>query len=114
MFFDGDEEDFSSIKHYKTAIDNALRYEEKYLPDYWKNITKEQFEIGHGGMDYFVFAAFLDAIKKEAPMPIDVYDAASWMCITALSEESISKGNMPVQIPDFTNGKWKERKRLDV
>lgn len=114
VFFDGDEEDFSSIKHYKTAIDNALKYEEKYLPDYWKNITKEQFEIGHGGMDYFVFAAFLDAIKNEAPMPIDVYDAASWMCITALSEESISKGNMPVQIPDFTNGKWKERKRLDV
>ena len=39
-------------------------------------------------------------------MRIDVYDAASYMCITALSEESIQKGGAPVMIPDFTRGKW--------
>ena len=40
---------------------------------------------------------------------IDVYDMASWMCISALSEESIAKGGAPVAIPDFTNGKWMTR-----
>ncbi len=39
-------------------------------------------------------------------MPVDVYDAASWMAITRLSEMSIQKGGAVVDIPDFTNGKW--------
>ena len=26
--------------------------------------------------------------------------------VTALSEESIAKGGMPVAFPDFTNGAW--------
>ena len=47
-------------------------------------------------------------------MPIDVYDAASWMCISALTKESIAKGNIPVEIPDFTCGAWKTRERFDV
>ena len=39
-------------------------------------------------------------------MPVDVYDAASWMVISALSEMSIAKGGAPIDIPDFTRGKW--------
>ena len=39
-------------------------------------------------------------------MPIDVYDAATWMAITPLSEKSIACGSAPVEIPDFTRGKW--------
>jgi len=39
-------------------------------------------------------------------MPIDVYDAAAWMAITALSEESASLNGQPVPIPDFTSGRW--------
>ena len=39
---------------------------------------------------------------KGEEMPIDVYDAASWMVITVLSEESIALGGHPVTIPDFT------------
>jgi len=114
VFIEGDDEQFSSIKHYKQNIDNGLKYEEKYLPDKWKYITKEQFKLGHGGIDYFMHLAFLDAVKNNKPMPIDVYDAASWMCITALSEYSIANGNIPVEIPDFTRGEWKNRKRFDI
>ena len=57
-------------------------------------------------MDYLEFKAFFEALRADAPMPIDVYDAASWMVITALSEKSIAMGSMPVEIPDFTEGKW--------
>lgn len=39
-------------------------------------------------------------------MPIDVYDTATWMAISVLSEESIQKGGAPVEFPDFTNGAW--------
>lgn len=114
VFFDGDEECFDAPEHYEKVFNNARKYEEKYLPDYWKNMTKEMEEMGHGGMDCFVFNAFLDALRNNKPMPIDVYDAASWMSISALSRISISEGNIPVDIPDFTDGKWKTRERLDV
>lgn len=114
LFFDGDKEDFNTVQYYKDNIDNAAAYEDKYLPDYWKDITPEQIEMGHGGMDIFVFRAFFNALSENKPMPIDVYDAASWMCITALSEESIAKGGVTLDIPDFTNGEWKTRPRLDV
>jgi hypothetical protein len=46
-------------------------------------------------------------------MPVDVYDAASWMAITPLSAESIEKGCF-VEIPDFTKGAYKTRERCDI
>jgi len=65
---------------------------------------------GHGGMDYLVLRAFVEAVQNGTPFPIDVYDAASWLCISALSEQSIAMGSMPVPVPDFTDGKWIYRK----
>jgi len=56
-------------------------------------------------MDWLTVSAFFDALKENKPMPIDVYDMASWMSITPLTEASIKLG-IPVEIPDFTNGKW--------
>lgn len=114
VFFDGDAEEWEPALHYKKTSDNAIRYEAKYLPDYWKNLTKEEAEMGHGGMDYFEFCDFFGRLRNNKPMPIDVYDAASWMCISALSKKSIEGGNIPMDIPDFTNGKWKTRERFDV
>ena len=31
-------------------------------------------------------------LREDSPMPVDVYDAASWMAITALSEMSVARG----------------------
>jgi hypothetical protein len=41
---------------------------------------------------------------------MDVYDAAAWSAITPLSESSIELGNQTVEFPDFTSGKWMQRK----
>ena len=57
-------------------------------------------------MDWLEFWIFFKALREGEPMPVDVYDAASWMAITQLSEMSIQKGGAVVDIPDFTNGKW--------
>lgn len=114
VFIDGDDEDFETVLHYRKVIDNAMRYEAKYLPDNWKGLTKEMEEMGHGGMDYFEFVDFFDRLRNNKPMAVDVYDAATWMCISALSKQSIDGGNIPVEIPDFTNGKWKTRERFDI
>lgn len=114
VYLDGEPEEFITVDHYKKVIDNAKDYEDRYLPVMWKKMTKEEEEMGHGGMDYFEFCAFFDALANNKPMPIDVYDAASWMCISALTKESIANGNVPVEIPDFTCGEWKTRERFDV
>lgn len=87
---------------------------EEYLPGIWKSITREQIEAGHGGMDTLTLQAFFGAALSGEEMPIDVYDAASWMVITCLTEASIANGGMPIDIPDFTNGKWILREPKDV
>ena len=40
-------------------INNAVKYESEYLPDIWKNVTQEELDAGHGGIDIFVFRAFI-------------------------------------------------------
>ena len=88
---------------------NADEYAKVYDNDLWKHKSAGMIASGHGGMDYLVLRAMLSAARGESYPAIDVYDAASWMCITALSEQSIASGNMSVEIPDFTNGKYKNR-----
>lgn len=82
---------------------------EKYDHPIWKEFNKNVIG-GHGGMDALAMNAFLDAVRKGAPTPIDVYDCASWMSVTCLSEQSVALGGTPVPFPDFTNGKWIARK----
>ena len=88
---------------------NADKYAETYDNDLWKHKSAGMLAGGHGGMDYLVLRAMLSAARGESYPAIDVYDAAAWMSITALSERSIANGNMPVEIPDFTKGKYRNR-----
>lgn len=114
VYFDGGKECWSSVSLLKEQLDNAAQYEQEYLPSIWKDITPEEMQRGHGGMDWFVYGDFIKAIQNNTPMPIDVYDGAAWMAISVLSEQSIASGSAPQLMPDFTNGKWHRRPRLDV
>lgn len=101
--------DFSEPDHWKwkEQFNNVDEYFEKYNHRLWKDYHPD--EGGHGGMDFLVFGAFFSALEKGLPMPIDVYDMATWMSISTLSEQSIATGNA-VAFPDFTEGKWVTRK----
>jgi len=90
--------------------EDAKAYLEKYDHPLWKRWSKETDGAGHGGMDFFVLHAFVEAIRRKAPTPMDVYDAAAWSAITPLSEKSIELGNETVEFPDFTSGQWMYRK----
>ncbi|MEY2793656.1 MAG: 2-hydroxy-4-carboxymuconate semialdehyde hemiacetal dehydrogenase [Bacteroidota bacterium] len=87
-------------------------YQDKYDHPLWLNHAADAENAGHGGIDYFVLRAFIESIKNKVAPPIDVYDAAAWSAISPLSEESIKKGSAPIQIPDFTRGKWKTNKPI--
>ena len=85
---------------------NVEQYRETYEHPIWRKFINDGVRGSHGGMDTLIFDAFFTALQEDLPMPIDVYDMAAWMCISALSEQSIAHGGAPVAIPDFTNGKW--------
>ncbi|MCJ4851609.1 twin-arginine translocation (TAT) pathway signal sequence domain protein, partial [Klebsiella pneumoniae] len=84
----------------------------KYDHPLWKRYADLAAGAGHGGMDWFVIHAFVEALKAKAPMPIDIYDALAWSAITPLSEQSIAEGNRTLDFPDFTRGQWRTRKPI--
>ncbi|MBT2745959.1 MULTISPECIES: Gfo/Idh/MocA family oxidoreductase [unclassified Lysobacter] len=91
--------------------DKADDWFAKYDHPLWKRFAAAAADAGHGGMDFFVINAFVEALKADAPMPIDIFDAIAWSAITPLSEQSIAE-HKTLEFPDFTGGKWKDRKPI--
>ncbi len=112
VFIDGEEHNKCHFS-WKTQWGNAEEYRKKYNHPLWEKYGDKAREAGHDGMDYMVLKSFFESVEKKEIPPIDVYDMAAWMSITALSEESILKGGAPVAIPDFTNGKWAMYEKKD-
>ena len=81
-------------------------YMQEFKHPLWKEYEEYGLRGGHGGMDYLALRAFVESVQERKAPPIDVYDTASWMVITCLSEQSVAMGGMPVPVPDFTNGAW--------
>ena len=108
------EEIFYPFDFLKKYINNAEEYYDEYLPEIWKGKNPTELEEAHGGIDFFEFETFCNCLRTGQEMPIDVYDAAAWMSIAYLTEQSIANGGAPVEIPDFTNGAYKTRKPMDV
>ncbi len=77
----------------------------------WKRFEDQAAGSGHGGMDFFILRAFIQALQGSEPV-IDVYDAVSMSVISPLSERSIRLGSAAVKIPDFTRGKWKKNEPI--
>jgi predicted dehydrogenase len=90
--------------------------DESYLKEYdhplWKKFEDQASGSGHGGMDFFIARAFVEALKDDQSPVIDVYDAVSMSVIVPLSEKSIKSNSTSIQIPDFTRGKWKKNKPI--
>ena len=86
--------------------DDESSYLKQYDHPLWKRFEDKAEGSGHGGMDFFILRAFIEALKGTKPV-LDVYDAASMSVISPLSEKSIRLGSTAVKVPDFTRGKWK-------
>ncbi len=88
--------------------------DEPYMREYqhplWREYDAFGQRGGHDGMDYLVLRAFIESIQEQKPFPIDVYDTAALMVVTALSEQSIALGSAPVPVPDFTDGLWMDKR----
>jgi predicted dehydrogenase len=89
-------------------------YREEFEHPLWKTIAERSKGAGHGGMDFVEDYRLIQALRTGTPTDWDVYDAAAWSAVSALSESSIAKKNSPVDFPDFTRGNWKNRPPLGI
>lgn len=59
---------------------------------------------GHGDADYYVHAAFRDAVLHGRPAELDVYGAMDTAAPAILAADSIAQGSVPLAVPDFRPG----------
>jgi hypothetical protein len=90
----------------------VAKYAKEFEHPMWKQSRTQAAGTGHGGGDFFVLNEFLKTVESGGPPPVDAYDAAVWSAIIPLSGKSIAEGGAVQEIPDFTRGKWAERKGL--
>ncbi len=89
--------------------------EEKYSPPIMKKIGALAKQVGgHGGMDFMMDWRLIDCLRNGIPLDQDVYDAAAWSSIVALTEWSVANGSQPIQVPDFTCGAYIDNTPVDL
>ena len=81
---------------------------EKYDHPLFAAYRRDGIEGGHGGADFLVCRAFIEAVKDGSDTPINTFDTLTWMAVAPLSELSIARGGAPVEFPDFTAGAWQD------
>jgi len=81
----------------------------------WKTLgERASTRGGHGGADWLEIHRLIRALQTGTPPDMDVYDAASWSCITELSEKSVADRSRPQDFPDFTRGRWESTQPIGI
>ena len=100
-----DHEDLSSHRFVPREVREALM--ERYKHPIAMEIEAKAREVGgHGGMDFIMDYRLIYCLHHGLPLDQDVYDAAEWSCIGALTAMSLEHNSAPVAVPDFTRGDW--------
>lgn len=82
-------------------------YYKEFEHPLWKALgEKASSRGGHGGGDWLEIHRLIEALRTGTPPDMDVYDAATWSCITELSERSVADRSRPQDFPDFLRGRW--------
>jgi predicted dehydrogenase len=94
-------------------------YESAYEHEIWKTTDPKSFRggRGHGGgspTTALMWRRLVRALLRGEAPDQDVYDAVTWSAISALTERSTALKSRPIDFPDFTRGKWKERAKLQL
>ena len=90
------------------------QYYDQYDHPLWKKFYDTAKRSGHGGGDWIMLYTLVKGFNKGAYPDIDVYDLAAWSCLVEVTEISSRNRSKPVDIPDFTRGKWKNRSPLPI
>lgn len=89
-------------------------YKDEFEHRLWRTLGEKARGAGHGGMDYIMAWRTVQWFREGLAPDFDVYDAAAWSVPGPLSEMSVARRGAPVRFPDFTRGKWRDAKPVDV
>ena len=107
-----------ALGHEWMTEDEIKEIEAQYTPEIIKHVGKMYSEVGeqdHGDyMSMIVNWRLIDCLRNGLPLDQDVYDAALWSVIIPLSVWSVANKSAPIDIPDFTCGKWQTNKEFDL
>ncbi len=106
IYFDGMNKDESFASLEASGID---AYKQYVHPLWEREGDLARKSGGHGGMDLIMIYRLLECVRQGLTPDLDVYDCAAWASVAPLSEESVRRASAPVEFPDFTQGKWKDR-----
>ena len=108
LALDPDPEKYLNPDEFKAIMSKYEHPLAKYLGEKARTVS------GHGGMDFMMDWRLIYCLQNGLPMDMDVYDAAAWSSIVALSYQSIQNRSNSVDVPDFTYGDWKNAQPLPV
>jgi predicted dehydrogenase len=94
--------------------DDFEKFAAEFEHPLWKAIAAKGEGRGHGGMDYIEDYRLIQSLRKGEPLDQDVYDAAAWSAVVGASVKSVAGKGKPVELPDFTRGKWKANPPLGI
>jgi predicted dehydrogenase len=86
----------------------------RYEHPLWKSERVRTATGGHGGMDFLEDLRLIECLRRGEPTDQNVYDAAAWSVITPLTERSVAARSRPIEVPDFTRGRWKTTPPLGI
>ncbi len=85
---------------------------DEYDHPLWKDLEEQSAGAGHGGMDFIEDYRLVKCLREGKPTDMNVYDAAAMSVITPLSEWSVANRSRPIDVPDFTRGRWAQWPKL--
>lgn len=71
-----------------------------FLPPELIDFPEEAKGSHHWGADYFMVKEFVQCIRENKPVKIDIYKALEFTLPGILSEESVRNGGTPIEVPD--------------
>jgi len=99
--------------HYFMSDVELAEFREKYKHPLWRQAGDIAVKTGgHGGMDFLMVLRLAYCLRMGLPLDQNVYDLASWCCLSELSEKSVRSRSCALDVPDFTRGAWRDTKPL--
>ena len=89
-------------------------YTQQFEHPLWRDLGSRAEHYSYGGADYMLMYRLVTCLQKGTAPDMDVYDGASWSALRELTEQSAGQGSLPVPVPDFTRGVWKQRSPLGI
>jgi predicted dehydrogenase len=94
--------------------EDAEAYYAEFDHPLWRSERVRQASGGHGGMDFLEDFRLVECLRKGEPLDMNVYDAAALSSLCEATERSVAARSRPVDIPDFTRGRWKSQPPLAI